>query len=134
MRQASLLKHFKNPTFFCKLWAMRYVLLFFAWLTLCCSSLSANEMPAQTQKDLQISISNSVNISKKKKSSSFTKIKFHSTKARLFFAQSILPDLPPTLKIKPTLPIVVQTIGWISFEKFNYQSIFSYLYPKHAFW
>ena len=113
---------------------MKYVLLFFVWLTLCYSSLSANEITSHVQKDLQISISNKVSISKKKKSSSFTKIKLHSTKARPIFSQKILPDLPLSISIKSASPIVIQTIGWRISEKFNYQYIFSYLYPKHAFW
>lgn len=113
---------------------MKYVLLFFVWLTLYSSSLSASEVCLHVQKELRTSISKSLNISKKKKSLNFVKIKLHSTKARLFFAQSIFPDLPFSLKTKRIFPTVITTIGWGTLEKFSYQYIFSYLYPKHAFW
>ncbi|WP_138765815.1 hypothetical protein [Pedobacter xixiisoli] len=91
-------------------------------------------MPSHKQKYLQTSISNSVNISKKKKSPSVTKIKLHSTKARLFFSQSNLPDLPFSIKTKSALPVIIPIIGWNTFENFSYRYIYSYLYPKHAFW
>ena len=113
---------------------MKYVLLFFVWLTLCYSSLSADEVVLHAQKDLQTSISNKVSLSKKKKSLNFIKIKIHSTKARPIFSEKILPDLPLSISLKSVSPIVIQTIGWCISEKFNYQYIFSYLYPKHAFW
>ncbi|MNK25912.1 hypothetical protein D3C87_442420 [compost metagenome] len=113
---------------------MKYVLLFCVWLTLCFSSLSASEMPSHIQKDLQTNISNSLNIGKKKKSTNFSKIKLHSTKARLFFSQGILPDLPFKIKTKPILPIIIPNMGWKNFENFSYRYIYSYLYPKHAFW
>lgn len=113
---------------------MKYVLLFFVWLTLCYSSLSTSEVALHTQKDLQTSISNKVNLNKKKKSSSFVKIKLHSTKVRLFCTQSILPDLPFSTKAKPTLPLIIHTLNWGFSKDFTYQYIFSYLYPKHAFW
>lgn len=113
---------------------MKYVLLFFVWLTLCYSSLSANEVTLHTQKDLQTSISTGINIGKKKKSPFYSKIKLHSTKARLFFSKNSLPDLLSSTRLKPTQPTVAQTIGWSTSKKFSYQYIFSYLYPKHAFW
>jgi len=113
---------------------MRSVLLFFIWLTLCCSSLSANELTSHTQKDSQTNISKGLGINKKKKSISFVKIKLHSTKARLILVQSILPELPFCTQTKSNVSTEVQTITWRTFRQFNYQHIFSYLYPKHAFW
>lgn len=113
---------------------MKYVLLFFVWLTLCYSSLSANETALPLQKETQISTTTKVSLGKKKKSSNFTKIKVNSTKARPSFAQSILPNLPFNINTKPTLPITLKILDWRIHKKFSYQYIFSYLYPKHAFW
>jgi len=111
---------------------MRYVLLFFAWLTLCCSSLSASEASTYTSKEIQINVSK-VTVSKKKKAPVYAKIKLHSTKARLFLSESIIPEFP--FSLKKTLHVFTEKAPrWKTSDNFSYHYIFGYLYPKHAFW
>lgn len=113
---------------------MRLVLLFCTWLTLCYSSLSANGVNTPIQKDTQISTSIDINIQQKKKSSTYAKIKVQSTKARLFTSESVIPDTPFKIKNVATLSPIDKAIYWNTFENFSDLYIFSYLYPKHAFW
>lgn len=110
---------------------MGLVLLFYTWLTLCYSSLSANGTNTFTP---QTCISIGPFIAKETKSSVCTKIKFHSTKVRLFFSERIVFNVDYKIKNKVALQLLNNTLGWNISENFKYQSIFSYLHPKRAFW
>jgi len=110
---------------------MRFVLLFCGWLITCCFSLSANEPQSSTPKDLSSYISFSPDFQKNKKTV-FVKIKLLLQKARTILAEYTFPKISEK---KPQLlvPNDIKPRGSF-FKYFDYKAVFTYLYPKHAFW